>query len=117
MQNKIILTAFAFVIAAGSAFAQSTRDVGAPAPPQAEYQAQKKVKNGFLHRVFRKKASDPYYDKFTQQMATVRKQRRREARLAEKPQYSDPTYFGHKKPPKRRPLGKRKLCKECLIKH
>lgn len=28
-----------------------------------------------------------------------------------------PPYFGHKKPPKVRPLGKRKLCKVCGIVH
>jgi len=34
-----------------------------------------------------------------------------------KPQYSDPTYFGHKKKPKKRPPGKKKFCKECGIYH
>ncbi len=34
-----------------------------------------------------------------------------------KPQYSDPSYFGHKKKPKKRPVGKRKFCKECGIVH
>ncbi len=34
-----------------------------------------------------------------------------------KPQYSDPMYFGHKKKPKKRKRGKRKLCKECGIVH
>jgi hypothetical protein len=36
---------------------------------------------------------------------------------SQKPQYSDPMYFGHKKPPKKRPLGKQKYCKECGMKH
>lgn len=45
------------------------------------------------------------------------KRREKEAKLAEKPQYSDPSYFGHKKKPKKRPVGKRKLCKECGIVH
>ena len=35
----------------------------------------------------------------------------------QKPQYSDPTYFGHKKKPKKRSLKKRKMCKECGIVH
>jgi hypothetical protein len=39
------------------------------------------------------------------------------ARKMEKPQYSDPTYFGHKRKPKKRPVGKRKFCKECEIVH
>ncbi|EMR02332.1 hypothetical protein [Cesiribacter andamanensis] len=45
------------------------------------------------------------------------KRREKEAKLAEKPQYSDPSYFGHKKKPKKRAVGKRKLCKECGIVH
>ncbi|MGF1635618.1 MAG: hypothetical protein ACFCUU_00995 [Cyclobacteriaceae bacterium] len=38
-------------------------------------------------------------------------------REMEKPQYSDPSYFGHKKTPKKRPPGKKKLCKECGLWH
>jgi hypothetical protein len=34
-----------------------------------------------------------------------------------KPQYSDPTYFGHKHPPKKRPPGKKKFCKVCGMVH
>lgn len=45
------------------------------------------------------------------------KRRKKEAKMAEDPQYSDPSYFGHKKKPKKRPVGKRKLCKECGIVH
>jgi len=39
------------------------------------------------------------------------------AKEMEKPQYSDPTYFGHKKEPKKRPPGKKKFCKECGLVH
>jgi flagellum-specific peptidoglycan hydrolase FlgJ len=45
------------------------------------------------------------------------KRRQKEAKMAEDPQYSDPSYFGHKKKPKKRPVGKRKMCKECGIVH
>lgn len=38
-------------------------------------------------------------------------------RQKDKPQYSDPSYFGHKRKPKKRPVGKRKFCKECGIVH
>ena len=34
-----------------------------------------------------------------------------------KPQYSDPSYFGHKRKPKKRAVGKRKYCRECEIVH
>jgi hypothetical protein len=39
------------------------------------------------------------------------------ARKMKKPQYSDPSYFGHKRKPKKRAVGKRKFCKECEIVH
>ena len=45
------------------------------------------------------------------------RERKRMARKMKKPQYSDPSYFGHKRKPKIRPVGKRKLCKECGIVH
>ncbi|GAB4326766.1 MAG: hypothetical protein OHK0038_00150 [Flammeovirgaceae bacterium] len=35
----------------------------------------------------------------------------------DKPRYSNKMYFGHRKPPKKRPPHKRKLCKECGLKH
>ena len=45
------------------------------------------------------------------------KARKKADRLAQKPQFSDPSYFGHKKPPIRRPPGKQKYCKECELRH
>jgi hypothetical protein len=33
------------------------------------------------------------------------------------PQYSNPLYFGHKRPPKRNAVHKMKYCKECGIRH
>lgn len=54
---------------------------------------------------------------YEQRMEANAKRYRKEAKMAEKPQYSDPSYFGHKKKPKKRPVGKRKFCKECGIVH
>lgn len=39
------------------------------------------------------------------------------ARKMQKPKYSNPLYFGHKRKPIKRPVGKRKFCKECQIVH
>lgn len=39
------------------------------------------------------------------------------ARKMEKPQYSDFSYFGHKRKPKKRSAGKKKFCKECEMAH
>jgi hypothetical protein len=56
-------------------------------------------------------------DDYRMRMQAVAKRNARNERLARKPRYSDPSYFGHKRPPKKRPVGKRKLCKECMIVH
>jgi hypothetical protein len=45
------------------------------------------------------------------------KERQKMAEEMKKPQYSDKMYFGHKRPPKKRPVHKRKFCKECGIVH
>jgi hypothetical protein len=50
-------------------------------------------------------------------MEEVARQRRKNEKLMAKPQYSDPMYFGHKRPPKKRPPEKMKYCKVCGIRH
>jgi hypothetical protein len=45
------------------------------------------------------------------------KTRRKNEKMMMSPQYSDPSYFGHKRPPKKRPPHKMKFCKECGIRH
>ncbi len=54
-----------------------------------------------------------YYDR----VLAVAKAREKAARMMEKPQYSDPSYFGHKRKPKKRPPHKMKYCRECGIRH
>jgi hypothetical protein len=54
-----------------------------------------------------------YYDR----MASLEKTRRKNERMLDKPQYTDPSYFGHKRPPKKRPPGKMKYCKVCGLRH
>ncbi|MDV3309465.1 MAG: hypothetical protein LOY03_11680 [Cyclobacteriaceae bacterium] len=55
--------------------------------------------------------------RYYEQMERVAKARKRAEKELAKPQYSDPMYFGHKRPPKKRPPGKMKYCKECGIRH
>jgi hypothetical protein len=52
-----------------------------------------------------------------QRMAANSRERKKMAREMEKPQYSDPSYFGHKKQPVKNPPGKKKFCKECGLRH
>jgi hypothetical protein len=54
---------------------------------------------------------------FQKRMKNVVKEHRKRDRQMEKPQYSDPSYFGHKRKPKINKKGKRKMCKECGIVH
>jgi len=74
------------------------------APVQKKSQKSSKVKYD---------AREAYYKR----LELVAKQKRYAERQMLKPQYSDPSYFGHKKKPKRRPPGKTKYCKECGIRH
>ncbi len=54
---------------------------------------------------------------YEERMEANVKKYERMAKEMQKPQYSDPLYFGHKRKPKKRPLGKRKFCEECGIWH
>jgi hypothetical protein len=54
---------------------------------------------------------------YYQRVEDVMKARRKAARQMEKPQYSDPLYFGHKRPPKKHSARNMRFCKECGIRH
>ena len=72
----------------------------------------KKSARGVYNRRMDKKIKE-----FDQRMQANAKERRKKEIKMLKPQYSDPSYFGHKKKPKKRKAGKRKFCKECGINH
>src|SRR5882757_7871352 len=61
-------------------------------------------------------AQSEYYDRIE---STWRQREKRERTLerGEATDYMKPPYFGHKKPPKVRPIEKRKYCKICGIRH
>lgn len=56
-------------------------------------------------------------EEYQQRMRKNARKYKKIERQKNKPQYSDPSYFGHKRKPKKRPVGKRKFCKECGIVH
>ncbi|MBX2967452.1 MAG: hypothetical protein KF845_15015 [Cyclobacteriaceae bacterium] len=80
-----------------------------PYYPKQSYQPKEKKASG--------KVTYDARDKFYDRMEQVAKAHRKAEKELSKPQYSDPTYFGHKRPPKRRPPHKMKYCKECGIRH
>lgn len=107
------------ILCTSESLAQSTRSVEEVLQQRSVKQSTQKKKKFTL---FKKKQS-PYKNdailraEFEQRMKSNKKKNKKEARLALKPQYSDPSYFGHKKLPKKRPPGKKKFCKECHIVH
>jgi Holliday junction resolvase RusA-like endonuclease len=71
----------------------------------------KRYKNSYAWQL------DQKMEEYQERMKDVVKQDRKDAKMAKKPQYSDPSYFGHKHKPKKRKPGKRKYCKECHLVH
>jgi hypothetical protein len=122
MRIHLIILLSLFVI---SAQAQKRKKKSAPAPTNQTSQATslnpstpekkygpKKSKKG--------KLAEPTYgseEAYFKRMEELQKTRRKNERMMDKPQYSDPSYFGHKRPPKKRPPHKMKFCKECGLRH
>lgn len=113
---------FIFVVATASSFAQSKRKKSkkqdapagqstslAPYYPQKDYEPKKKKTAG--------KITYDARERFYQRQEQVQKANRKNEKEMEKPQNSDPMYFGHKRPPKKRPVDKMKYCKVCGIRH
>lgn len=79
--------------------------------PSEDYEPEKKGKN--KSRKVTYNAMDEHEDR----MKAVVKGHRKAEKERMKPQYADPTYFGHKRKPKKSKPGKMKFCKECEIRH
>jgi len=84
--------------------------------PEKKAKKQKRKKQKSFRQIYNKRLKTKR-EEFYELMEANAKRRKKMAKEMEKPQYSDPMYFGHKKKPKKRPVGKRKLCKECGIVH
>jgi hypothetical protein len=106
-----------FVIYTFMVKGQNTRDIGPPKPPAPQYQSAKKSsKQSRFARVFKRKEKTEV-EAFRERVSESYKKKAKEEKKSNKPQFKDPTYFGHKKPPKKRPPGKQKFCKQCGMKH
>ncbi len=123
--KKVILSFLFLFFMFGIASAQSDQS-----PPRTskgednykgyEFQSKKAEKN-LKKRNSKGGSINVYYDQKIDEYKARMKQNSREyrkmAREMKKPQYSDPTYFGHKNPPKKRAAGKKKFCKVCELVH
>lgn len=92
----------------------SPAEVSAP-EKSSKRSSKKSKKESFSERYFKslQHKREDFYDRME---ANAKKYKKMQKEM-EKPQYSDPMYFGHKKKPKKRPPGKRKFCKECGMVH
>jgi hypothetical protein len=54
---------------------------------------------------------------FYERVERAAREKQKIMKILARRQYSDPSYFGHKKKPKRRPPHKMRLCDECKIRH
>lgn len=73
------------------------------------YRKQKKVDRDGSHI----ETHDEYVARMKRTVRMIRKQEK----LMKKPQYSNPMYFGHKRPPKKHKPSKMRYCRECGIRH
>lgn len=105
------------MVVATQANAQTTREVESKKQDEnAIFRSSGKSKKSKKNKIETKSYFETRKE-FEKRMKKVAEEYRKKQRKMEKPQYSDPTYFGHKRKPKIRPVGKRKLCKECGIVH
>ncbi|HMG89175.1 MAG TPA: hypothetical protein VK589_03920 [Chryseolinea sp.] len=68
----------------------------------------------------KKKGTGPTYNsqkEFQDRMDARGKTYRKNEKNMSTEQYTNPAFFGHKRPPKKRPANKMKLCKVCGIRH
>lgn len=121
-----ILLSCLFVLIACTSFAQSRKEKKAAKedsqsnqpttldPADTEEEDAPKVSKR------RDKVNKPTYNsqkEFEERMAARSKTYRKNEKNLMTPQYANPAYFGHKRPPKKRPANRMKFCKECGIRH
>ena len=98
-----------------SIFAQNSRDIDNSANNSTKNKKSVKIFKSGKNSSF--KTQEESKKVYEDRMKQVAKDIKKSMRLLKKPQYSDKSYFGHKRPPKKRPLSRRKLCKVCGIVH
>lgn len=114
---RLTIIVFFFCACAIKSWAQSKQDQPTalePFYPQEDYapKASKKKKGAQVSY----NARDEFYD-LQEEHWKVRAKAEKKLLRKQAIDYSLPPYFGHKKPVKIRPLGKRKYCKVCGIVH
>ena len=111
---KVFIFSLSMIFSLSSIFAQNSRDTENSTNTPIQKKSIKIFKSG-KNNFF--KTQEEGKEAYEDRMKQVAKDKKKSVKILKKPQYSDKSYFGHKRPPKRRPLSKRKLCKICGIVH
>lgn len=89
---------------------------GSEQTPAYSYQGSKSTKKRQRHPSYTYTLDQLVAEQQMRMQANARQQKKM-MREMEKPQYSDPSYLGHKRPPRKNPPGKKKFCRECGMWH
>ncbi len=121
IMKKIIVYSILFTLAA-VVIAQNTRSTETRQPPKAQYQSVKKEKKSIFQK--KKKSNQLAVTSREEFRANVQKRQREKAKIQykiakveRKEAKKGVSFFRHKRPPKKRPVGKQKFCKVCKMKH
>ncbi len=126
MKYLLIITFSCFLLTAGMAQSKVSKKDSKNAPSsrsassvdiRSENSIFMDTKKSAVKRKADVKTMDDLKQEAKERMMANAKKNEKIAKEMEKPQYSDPSYFGHKNPPKKRKPGKKKFCKECKIRH
>lgn len=119
----LLIVSFFIALTSNGLLAQTSGTAPSSVDPNPSFYNVTSSKSAKSKKVKKSKTKSPnvYYDQKIREYEDRMKKNAKASRKMEKkmmkPQYSDQTYFGHKRPPKKRKPGKRKFCKECGIVH
>jgi hypothetical protein len=122
MKHFLIHLFLAIAPAAVLAQSDDSRRASSPATSLAPaYELEKtqsrSAKKSRRTKSFAPKTTVDLQREYYERVEDVVKARRKAERIMKKPQYSNPLYFGHKRPPKKHSAKKMRFCRECGIRH
>ena len=111
----------AILLCAGVAHAQTNTlgDKGETVEKVSAHSSKKSKHSRRKQQAFYKRPKakhTPEYE-FYARIEKIAKEKKKLVKILSRPQYSNPLYFGHKRPPKKNEPHKRRYCKECGIRH
>ena len=112
--RSIVLLIFVSVLISASVFAQNGN------PDQSNSRDPQYPKKEYGPKKAKKKKSPVTYDarnEYADRMEKNWDEREKREKNLDATDHSQPPYFGHKRPPTKRPASKMKYCKICGIRH